>query len=228
MSKFSILIPHDPPGWHDRNAEWNAARWRAHLPEAEVLVGGVGANPANRSANRNLLAQQATTDLLLFIDADCTAAVRHLVEAAELAADTGRLVKFRRAGWVSEQETARLLQTDPAAALGFRDGGVTLRRGLLMGFAYLLRRDAFETVGRWDERFTGWGEEDPAFTLAAETLLGPVERHPEPMYHLHHPCGGTHNKQLPTFQANRRLLQRYEAVRGDREAMRQLTREWRQ
>lgn len=226
MPDFSILIPHNAGDPHrERITAWNAARWRAHCPQAEVLVGGVEAEPPNRSANRNFLAAQATTDLLVFMDADVTTRTRDLGKAVELARATGGLVKFRRAAWVEQAETLRLLDADPAAALGFQTEGLAIRKGLLMGFAYVLRRDVFDQIGRWDERFVGWGEEDIAFTLAAETLAS-LERVNAPAYHLWHPRnkaeGAEHNKQSATFQANKVLCRQYEAAAGNPEAMRKL------
>jgi len=206
--------------------EWCAARWRAHLPEAEVLVAGVGANPPNRSANRNLLASMASTDLLAFVDADTCSAIIAMRTAVELAR-TEALVKFNTVVWVHRQGTERILGTDPAGTLSVFDSDIQARNrpGDLIGLGFFMRRDVLEEVNGWDERFEGWGHEDPSITHAIETLVGPMKRIPQPAYHLWHPRqtnGGEHDKTTPEFLARRALGRQYIDARGDAKTMRKL------
>jgi hypothetical protein len=227
MAEYSLLIPHDTgEPWRQQLVDWCAARWRAHLPEAEVLVAGVGATPPNRSANRNLLAEKATTDLLAFVDADICSAIQAVRDAVELAR-TEALVKFNTVVWVHKRGTQRLLRTDPGATLAIypEDIQKANRPGDLIGLGFFMRREVLEAVNGWDERFRGWGHEDPSLTAAIETLVGPMRRIAQPAYHLWHPrqtSGGEHDKSTPEFLERRALGRRYLDARSDVQTMRKL------
>lgn len=226
MPEFSLLIPHDDRGDVHRNAlvAWTSAYWRSRLPEAEVLVGGVGADPPNRAANRNLLAAQAATDLLAFVDADTISAVSALRAAVELSR-TASLVKYRGVRWVNARATKALLLTDPAAELRIGPEAVVSDNAVLWGLGFFMRREVLQTVGGWDERFVGWGHEDPSLTMAVNTLVAPMVRIEDWAFHLWHPramAGGEHDKTTPGFLANRALGLRYRAAEGDVAAMRQI------
>lgn len=227
MPEFSLLIPHDTgQPWRQKLVDWCAARWRHHLPEAEVLVAGAGRSPANRSANRNLLASLASTDLLAFVDADVCSAIRAVRNAVELCR-TEALVKFNTVTWVHKRGTQRLLRTDPTATLAIypEDIQKVNRPGDLLGLGFFMRREVLEAVNGWDERFDGWGHEDPSITHAIETLVGPMVRIAEAAYHLWHPRatqGGEHDKSTPGFLARRALGAKYIAAHGNLEAMRKL------
>jgi hypothetical protein len=40
----------------------------------------------------------------------------------------------------------------------------------------IITKEVFEALNGWDERFLGWGYEDFAFTMAHETLIGPISK----------------------------------------------------
>lgn len=81
------------------------------------------------------------------------------------------------------------------------------------GGVNVLRREAFETVSGFDERFAGWGGEDAGFVAAVETLVGPVEYVESTAIHLWHAHaddrGGRQTSQ------NLALAQAYERAWGD-------------
>lgn len=74
-----------------------------------------------------------------------------------------------------------------------------------------MSRETFETVGGYDERFTGWGYEDLAFNITCEARW-PSRRTGWPLVHLWHP---------PAVEnpANGELYARYQAARGDVRAL---------
>ena len=201
-------------------AGWTVTRWRHWMPEAEVIIGGIGASPPNRAANRNLVAELAQTDILAFMDVDTCVDIRSLREAVELVRDPAvGMVKWFRAGWLSRPATERLLSTRPSERLRIAPGEAIVSLAHLWGLGFVMRREAFEAVGEWDERFIGWGEEDPALTCAVETLVGPVARLRHIAYHLWHPKAPEHSHKSPTFLANKVLCDRYKAALGDKDAM---------
>jgi len=226
MAEFSLLIPHDDRGDAHRNAlaAWTEAYWRARLPEAEVIVAGGGADPPNRSANRNLLARMASTDLLAFIDADAISSVAAVRRAVAWSRKES-LVKFAGVNWVSARATKALLAQDPTGEVRVMPGDITHDNAELWGLGFFMRREVLEAVGGWDERFVGWGHEDPSLTMAVNTLVAPMVRIPDWCFHLWHPRetdGGEHDKTTPGFLRNRELGLRYRALEGQVEAMREL------
>ncbi|GLF97748.1 glycosyltransferase [Streptomyces yaizuensis] len=70
-------------------------------------------------------------------------------------------------------------RVDPASARG-----VYLRRP--PGGCVWLRESLFTRIGGMDERFAGWGGEDQDFVWRMERY-GPMDRHHDPVVHLHHP-----------------------------------------
>lgn len=85
------------------------------------------------------------------------------------------------------------------------------------GGVIVIRVDAWWRAGGMDERFQGWGHEDAAFRLAADTLLGPTVRHPGAIHHLWH--AREWNLGSPEFRANAAHMERYTEAGGDQEAM---------
>lgn len=224
MPEFSLLIPHDPGNAHrDRVFAWLYARWEHYLPQAEILVEGLGQQ--SRAANLNAAADRATTDVFVCIDADGTTGIRHLRAAVDYARANPVVVKFASCLVLTEAGTEEILQRPPDRKLVVDPVWVDNIIRPLSGLIHICSREVFERVGRWDERFRGWGGEDNAFNLAAQTLAG-IEVVEFPAYHLWHPRnyepGGEHDRKSPTLQANRRRVAQYNAAAGDPEAMRKL------
>lgn len=94
-------------------------------------------------------------------------------------------------------------------------------RSVAGGGLFTISRRAWDDVGGMDPTFTGWGCEDQAFAVAADTIVGEHVRLPGPLWHLYHPPG--RRKQDPTFRANRARLRRYRRAAGDPARIRRLT-----
>ena len=223
---YSILIPYQPDGGvRDLIAQWTVARWQAICPEAEVITAGDDSNGPllNRSRMRNNCAKLARTDTLLFVDADAAIYSGREFEAVrELLAQPGTgMVQYQSVTWLTMRETATLQRHSPAAPLRLPEAAPSPDY-VLLGLFFAITRAAFEKAGRFDERMTGWGEEDPAFRHAVQTLAGPIIRVPYTMYHLWHPRTAEHCTSSPAFLANKALCDRYRAADGKPAEMRRV------
>jgi hypothetical protein len=89
----------------------------------------------------------------------------------------------------------------------------------MYGLAFAVTRQTLETVNGWDERFHGWGEEDPSMLAAIATLVGPKVAIDRTATHLWHPRGAEHDETSEGFKRNRALGTRYQRARGDIPAM---------
>lgn len=159
----------------------------------------------NRGASRNAAAQAAGEwDCALFVDADVLIERRNIWRALDAAYLEDRVVfPHDRYHALSAMGRAERMTTAPT------NGG-----------ALAISRVAWERVGGYDPRFTGWGHEDAAFYLATSTLLGDPIRLPGVMSEINHPKTG---RARP--EADAALYRRYKAARGDQVAMLSIVRE---
>ena len=185
-----ILVPwrtDDGP----RAAAWAVcrARWEALFPDWPIYEGLSPEGPFQRSAAINHAARQAGDwDVALVIDADVMLPKANVREAVKRAARHGKVTwAHRRWRGMSREATERLTgpkgQAWAEGALG--PGGIaapafTADIDLIVektnAFSWsccmAIRRDAWDAIGGFDERFIGWGFEDGAFMSAAGGLVG--------------------------------------------------------
>lgn len=230
MTSISVIIPWlTDDGHRDRLLDWVLRRYAAILPDAQVVLGENKDWPFNRGAARNDAAARADHDVFLIADADTTfpdvGCIRWAAEA----------VRSGLAPWVipyaenryynlTRGATEHLLSMAPDIEMAEDprneaawDHKITSWAGLLV-----MTREAFETVGGYDERFLGWGYEDNAFRLAMDTLVGAHRRLNSSCVHLWHPTHPESNFEQPHIQQNRALFTRYERASGRPELMRDI------
>lgn len=195
---------------------------REHLysiyPDAHHLDADTGHQLFNRAASRNAgvrLAEQAGADVVILCDADTLPQPGPLAEAVS-SADDGRLhLPYTYYRGLSEQGTRDHL------AGGFPEECETeLAHEWATGGCMVVTPNAWWQAGGMDERFIGFGHEDVAYRIAADTLLGPTVKHPGTIVHLWHPKSmglGT-----PQHTANGQLCERYNHANGHPDAMRAL------
>ncbi len=190
---------------------WCCTRWQRVFPGAELIVTDSALPDLfNRAEARNRAFRASTGDTLIIADADTAVNVSQVQTAISLI-DTG-------APWVlpytiyynlTELYTEALLEDDPGGVLiePFEwDHKIESWAGVLV-----LPREAFEAVGGYDERFTGWGGEDNAFQHSLDVVWGRHQRVSGFVCHLWHPRGDA-DFSSPNWPKNQQLLNRYRSA----------------
>jgi hypothetical protein len=152
--------------------------------------------PFNRSAAINEAAH-AAGDWQVAIIADCDSWVprTQVEQAIVMAQHTGRLVIAHDGIWQSRDRDWNIIEQVRGSQSG----------------VLAIRRDLWDTVAGFDERFIGWGHEDRAFHHACLIAGGKPLRVPGPITHLEHGAKATSLalRGDAQFEANRALARRY-------------------
>jgi GT2 family glycosyltransferase len=171
----------------------------------------------NRSAAINRAAVGSDADVFVIADADTLVGRAQIESAVRIARATGTLTfGFHRYAALSEEGTEAVLDGydgswEPYVELEFINTASS---------CVVVRRDLWDRLGGFDERFVGWGWEDVAFSLAAQTLGGGMHRVAGTAWHLWHPQGpDAGNDQSPVWKANRERWRPYDAAFHDEAAM---------
>ena len=218
MTEVRICIPWTPDNGHrDRLWEYCQRRWLELDLGWPIICGTSTGVPLNRSRARNTAAG-GLWDVAVFADADNLPATADQVRVAvDQAARCNCQVYAHdlRLG-LDEESTAAVLAGDdlPTSA-------TEMDYNTFSGI-WAINRQTWDTVGGFDERFTGWGFEDICFMLAVETLAAPKQRVKGTLYHLWHPRDHAQQEGSPTYPGNESLWRRYLNAYGQRDQMRQL------
>lgn len=224
----SVLIPYGQPDgetgeWRNRSFEWVRARWKYLCPGYEVIVAAPDRHDDPGRFNRpqaiNRAAARASGDVLIIADADTAFDEGWPASAVDAVTRGG-------APWVlpyiyrklDRDSTADLVRKGPTAEL---TGTIEEQTEFSWSGLVVVSRVGFETVGGFDERFTGWGHDDIAFGLCAEALIGHHRRPGGQALHLWHPTPLEHNYGHATNGEQYALAQRYIAA-TDESAMREV------
>jgi GT2 family glycosyltransferase len=212
-----ILVPRrEDGGWRDELWEFCRAWWEEHHEPMPIYEGHhlASEGPFNRSAALNRASRRADIDggwdLALIIDSDTISDPRAVQASLRHAAKTGTLgVAHDHRYMMNEFGTRKILGGDRGSWTGKR--GVQIVYKDSVSCAVAVRRDAWDLVGGFDERFSGWGFEDTAFRIAVETLIGiKLKTERADCFHLWHPLSPEATKRSPTYTANHILKRRYD------------------
>ncbi len=222
-----VLVPRRPDHG-ERDALWEFCRpiWEARGWPIHEGHHGPDEGPFNRARAVNRAARAAGAwDVALIIDADIWVPEHRARLAVKRATATGQLSYAHTAWWGTTGVTcadllAGRLDLDDWDA--WPDDAWHVRNPLSNSCCLAVRRDLWDRIGGYDERFQGWGGEDWMFYDAAITLGGAAWRPgPEPVIHLWHPltdeAQAAHAGQPNVLHdANVALGKRWNAATGNR------------
>lgn len=201
---FTVCVPWRPDD-AERSRNWAWLRPRMQLAGSTLIEGH---DPAGAAATRNLLVQQADTEIVVILDADVLAPSEAITDLATLAAQTrGYVAGHTDIHYLTEAQTVEVI-----AGKDVTYGELERHSRTWFGLV-AFPRALWEQVGGFDERFGEWGRFEIAFWHACKTFA-PLDRIPGTVYHLWHPA-----RDPVWTPAGNDLLRRYETASGNREAM---------
>jgi hypothetical protein len=204
----------------ERSRNWEIARRFWEQMELPIVEGNHDGDEFQRAQARNVAAKNAGEwEVALFVDADIILGSLEQAEAALRRADlTGAYsVAYSHLHYLTEQGTLELEEGEEPE---FCESDESVANTWECCFA--VRRDIFDQVGGFDERFLGWGYQVSAFYYAYATFGG-RRRIQGGAYHLSHPL--IDRSKDPHFPANRELCEHYRQAVDDPQAMRELLKE---
>lgn len=179
-----------------------------------IICGASTDNVWSKGAVVNRAIEGTAADRLVIADADCIIDPERLAQAVAMLEDAPWVVPHSQIRRLTEESTTKFIAGHTPKPLPLARAGYQSVPG---GGIFTIRRDAFDHVRGFDERFLGWGGEDWAFGQAMNRLVGRPEQLRGPLWHLWHP------RNQPKYpKAGRELLRRYRVAARDPEAMRRL------
>lgn len=163
------------------------------------------------AAARNRAAALARHDSLLFLDVDCIPAARLVDDIATALEAHDALIcpevfylgpEDARGSW---REKDLICSGAPHPVRAFPKSGLApeLNAGLFWSLAFGIRRDLFQTLGGFDEAFTGYGAEDTDLGFRAKAAGVPLLMMAGPgAFHQHHPVSDPPVEHLDDITRN--------------------------
>ena len=126
----------------------------------------------NRSWGFNVGFTHASHDVLVFGDNDVILQPSAIIESAKQCLTYGTTSPYPKGAIIDlSLEATQLFLSVPSLERAYRENKNNSRVGPYAGGALFMTREAFNTVGGWEERIKGWGGEDDHMTIKINTLL---------------------------------------------------------
>jgi cellulose synthase/poly-beta-1,6-N-acetylglucosamine synthase-like glycosyltransferase len=203
LEKVSVLLPIGGNlGPREEAFNWVVKFYETLMPEVELCIGRLDETPFSKSKAVNLAAKKATRDIFVIADTDFIYDPKIIEESIPYLENYALIHPFSKRTNLTKESTEELLKTTPAWPIQgnydswekvFGKGGVNI-----------IRREHFEQVDGFDERFKGWGAEDDSFVLSVRFLCGGAKGLQNKAIHLWHPRGDMSN-----YANNKKLWQQY-------------------
>lgn len=216
-----IVVPWRP-GDDERNKAQQYVMRHYQRTGMPIVFADSGHDHFNRAASRNVGAF-ASGDWLVaaFVDADCIMPIEHLEAAMEVANEQDRVVIPHDEYLPLSPEGSKFALMEPVVAKWRPDWlqQPVIKRRRPSG-VIVFPRSAWDIVGGYDSRLSGWGFEDAAMLRALDELAGGYARLQGRLFHFWHPPN--HGAWL---QEDKDLFNRYKAAEGNPVAMEALLNE---
>jgi hypothetical protein len=200
-----------------RSKAWLTEWYGEMHPEWDlILTDGEGAGPWNKPTAINYgvrLAKALGAQVVVVSDTDVFPLDDQLATAARHAMVAPWVVPHGRVLRLRQEPTAQLLKRRPGPEMRVPTSPLVRSsyRGMAGGGLFVIRVDNFLSIGGFDPRFTGWGAEDSAFGVCADTLLGAHLRYEHiPLVHMYHDPGL--REANPHYGPNVELKRDYDAA----------------
>lgn len=221
---FSLIVPFkDDESTRGDNWHWCWRWWHRAVigRDFEVCLGGDSSDPFNRSRARNNAYSKAKHDTIVIADADTVIDPSSLIKGLSMVSDgiAPWVIPYTTYYNLSEEYSVRLKMADGFLLPNEKDLDFSYEHRILSWAGILiLSRDAFDSVGGYDERFEGWGWEDNAFRLKLDMEYGEHQRCEGNAYHLWHPIAEADKFGAEQTNKNRRLyVSEYESKYNHRD-----------
>lgn len=229
MTRFLVIMAFFDSGDRFRRRNILAAlpMWRELFPEADICV--AEQNPTGFFAEacpegvrhivynidgkfnkcrllNNAVRSNGGYDAYVMADADVFI-TKALVDYIRTSWNAGSLVfPYGDCIYLRETDTRRIINGDVLTP-GPKYHGVIITRQT--GLCNVFSRKTFDTIGGFDEAFTGWGAEDDAFVVKCIRKVGPIVRNSDKTaiaYHMFHRAINTDSYiHSDTYIRNRKL-----------------------
>lgn len=203
--KISLIIPFSSKNkMRKRVLRWLLEYWKHELPEAEIIIGHSKGKVFCKAEALNDAVRKSRGKVLVIIDSDAYISGQIIERCADkiLEDPCDRLwfVPYRHLYRLTKKVTNKILRSDPENPLRvnchpqeheIENAGHRSRYGHRYGaMCMIFPREAYDTLGCFDERFVGWGGEDVSLLRALDTLYGKHKTIRTCIFHLWHPFIG--------------------------------------
>lgn len=222
----AIIVVPIRSGDPDRDRLWAYVRswWTEHF-DWPIFEGEHphGEGPFNRALALNRgaragLAAHPDADIIVAIDGDTIPDRDAVLAAVQQAHAIGMMALAYDVRVALDRPSTDLILAGQAPADW--SGLPGKRSEEFVSCCVVVPRGLWDEMDGYDEKFSGYGYEDWAFCIAAETYSGKqVVRVPAPLYHLHHQPSPESSPRSPLLALNRKRFLAYRTLEGQRDAL---------
>lgn len=204
--KISIIIPFsssDPI--RVANFKWLYKYWEKELPDSEIIIGTSSGEVFCKGEALNNAVRQSKGKVLVIMDADayisgevinyCADSILKFIDNKLWYVPYRSLYRLKREiSWeiINSSPSTPIRISSPPPKEYVESSGDSTKYGHRYGaMCMIFPREAYDTLGCFDERFKGWGGEDVALLRAIDTLYGKHHTVKGDILHLWHPYIGT-------------------------------------